>query len=123
MDEVTVAVLGMVTMGGSGGCSGEHYHNWIPWEWFDITLVSDSYGPLGNHHHILGGITEKNSKALTTRSQKVTQCVGTRLLSGFLVSFASGVCGMELLDETTTIKYTETGGTYGYPNWLFGCSA
>ena len=30
--------------------------------------------------------------------------------------------GMELLDETT-IKYTETGGTYGYPNWLFGCSA
>ena len=26
---------------------------------------------------------------------------------------------MELLDETT-IKYTETGGTYGYPNWLFG---
>ena len=30
-------------------------------------------------------------------------------------------CGMELLDETT-IKYTETGGTYGYPNWLFGCS-
>ena len=29
---------------------------------------------------------------------------------------------MELLDETT-IKYKETGGTYGYPNWLFGCSA
>ena len=29
---------------------------------------------------------------------------------------------MELLDETT-IKYTETGGTYGYPNWLFVCSA
>ena len=29
---------------------------------------------------------------------------------------------MELLDETT-IKYTETGGTYSYPNWLFGCSA
>ena len=29
---------------------------------------------------------------------------------------------MELLDETT-IKYTETGGTYGYPNWLFGYSA
>ena len=29
---------------------------------------------------------------------------------------------MELLDETT-IKYTETGGTYGYPNWQFGCSA
>ena len=28
---------------------------------------------------------------------------------------------MELLDETT-IKYTET-GTYGYPNWLFVCSA
>ena len=31
-------------------------------------------------------------------------------------------CGMELLDGTT-IKYTETGGTYSYPNWLFGCSA
>ena len=29
---------------------------------------------------------------------------------------------MELLDETT-IKYTETGGTHGYSNWLFGCSA
>ena len=29
---------------------------------------------------------------------------------------------MELLDETT-IKYTETGGTYDYPNWLFGSSA
>ena len=29
---------------------------------------------------------------------------------------------MELLDETT-IQYTETGGTYGYPNWLVGCSA
>ena len=29
---------------------------------------------------------------------------------------------VELLDETT-IKYTETGGTYSYPNWLFGCSA
>ena len=29
---------------------------------------------------------------------------------------------MELLDETT-IKYTETGGTYGYQTWLFGCSA
>ena len=29
---------------------------------------------------------------------------------------------MELLDETT-IKNTETGGTYSYPNWLFGCSA
>ena len=29
---------------------------------------------------------------------------------------------MELLDETI-IKYAETGGTYGYPNWLFGCSA
>ena len=27
-----------------------------------------------------------------------------------------------LMDETT-IKYTETGGTYGFPNWLFGCSA
>ena len=29
---------------------------------------------------------------------------------------------MELLDETT-VKYTETGGTYGYPNWLFVCFA
>ena len=29
---------------------------------------------------------------------------------------------MELLDETI-IKYTETGGSYGYPNWLLGCSA
>ena len=29
---------------------------------------------------------------------------------------------MELLDETA-IKYTETGGTYSYLNWLFGCSA
>ena len=29
---------------------------------------------------------------------------------------------MKFLDETT-IKYTETGGTYSYPNWLFGCSA
>ena len=29
---------------------------------------------------------------------------------------------MELLGETT-IKYTETGGTYGFPNWLFGYSA
>ena len=31
-------------------------------------------------------------------------------------------CGIELLDEKT-IKYTESGGTYSYPNWLFGCSA
>ena len=23
----------------------------------------------------------------------------------------------------TTIKYTKTGSTYSYPNWLFGCSA
>ena len=29
---------------------------------------------------------------------------------------------MELLDETT-MKYTETRGTYGYPFWLLGCSA
>ena len=29
---------------------------------------------------------------------------------------------MELLDETT-IKYTEAGGTYHYPIWLFEFSA
>ena len=48
--------------------------------------------------------------------------VGTRLFSGFLVSSASGVvewnCWMKQQSNTQ-----KTGGTYGYPNWLFGCSA
>ena len=58
----------------------------------------------------------------TQQGHKMSHNVGTTLLSGLLVIFCQWSCGMELLDETT-IKCTETGGTYGYPNWLFGCSA
>ena len=48
--------------------------------------------------------------------------VGTRLFSGFLDSFASGVvernCWMKQQSNTQ-----KQGGTYSYPNWLFGFSA
>ena len=51
----------------------------------------------------------------------MSQNVGTRLFSGFLVGFASGVvernCWMKQQSNT------QNKGTYGYPNWLFGCSA
>ena len=48
--------------------------------------------------------------------------VGTRLLSGFLVSFASGVYEWNCWMKQQSKKQYK-GGTYGYPNWLFGCSA
>ena len=57
----------------------------------------------------------------TQQGHKMSHNVGTRFFSGFLVRFASGVvewnCWMKQQSNT------ETGGTYSYPNWLFGCSA
>ena len=66
-----------------------------------------------------GELTEKIQG--TQQGHKVSHNVGTRLFSGFLVSFASGVvkknCWMK--QQSNTQKQ----GTYSYPNWLFGCSA
>ena len=33
------------------------------------------------------------------------------------------VLPVEMLNGIAIVKYTETGGNYGYPNWMFGCSA
>ena len=62
----------------------------------------------------------KKSKALNKVTKSHTMLAQDSFLGSLLVLPVE--CGMELLDETT-IKYTETGGTYGYPNSLFWCSA
>ena len=64
-------------------------------------------------------INRKNPKWLN----KVTKShnVGKRLFSGFLVSFASGVVEWNCWMKQQSNHRNRS--TYGYPNWLFGCSA
>ena len=46
---------------------------------------------------------------------------GTRLSSGLLVSFASGVVEMNCWMKQQSNIHIQ--GIYGFPNWLFGCAA